>query len=424
MAATLIATPGSEEEAQRSEGIGKAAQGLIDVESSQTIFKLETSSVYGSAFAFPQIARSSGYRSVFVSLWIRAYMALGLNYLVQFALVMFVGEATQIMNPLGGQMHLCDFGADLDVCEGPEAPFLPRCTGPGGTQFSPSRLYGYTQWAVQKFAKQALLDVLPDQEDLINEKVDPGEYGLENRSCRWLCLLLFALSVNHEIQVCFRMIAMFWYLPSDPGKCDWIEVDKQQQVSYRIAGMPIHWKLITGLTVLIPKVTLCYFVLLEGTTLLMDTSGILDTVLGAMSMAFILNVDEMLHDCMITLAGRNVIDQIQQGLPDEPDPPGTAEDAEAGATYHAKGPKFFDLLRQVVPLRLLLTLVVMAVFVDRYYQFKCVYKEELGMWVSKDMYLPTRASYSLTDFLFNGIFQTVERSSEPFWTMPTPSLLK
>ena len=35
-------------------------------------------------------------------------------------------------------------------------------------------------------------------------------------------------------------------------------------------------------------------VLLEGTTLLLDTSGILDTVLGAMSMAFILEVDEML----------------------------------------------------------------------------------------------------------------------------------
>ena len=36
------------------------------------------------------------------------------------------------------------------------------------------------------------------EEDVIEEKVDPGEYGLENRSCRWLCLFLFVLSVNHE----------------------------------------------------------------------------------------------------------------------------------------------------------------------------------------------------------------------------------
>ena len=79
-----------------------------------------------------------------------------------------LGEATQIMAPLGGQllcltgmfpcvstyrltdflsrymlvngpsfgkslrMHLCDFGADLDMCKGPDADFQPRCTGPGG----------------------------------------------------------------------------------------------------------------------------------------------------------------------------------------------------------------------------------------------------------------------------------------------------
>ena len=89
-----------------------------------------------------------------------------------------------LLCPLVARMHLCDFGADLDVCKGPDAEFEPRCTGPGGreekvprsvsiekcgqrqrrrfrdnshagTQFSPSRLYGYTQWAVQKFTKQA-----------------------------------------------------------------------------------------------------------------------------------------------------------------------------------------------------------------------------------------------------------------------------
>ena len=29
------------------------------------------------------------------------------------------------------------------------------------------------------------------------------------------------------------------------------------------------------------------------------------------------------------------------------------------------------------------------------------------MWVSKDMYTPQRASYGLTDFIFNGFFNTV-----------------
>eukprot|EP00439_Symbiodinium_sp_Y106_P057392 s2759_g8.t1 len=441
--------PRGETQADHSEAIEKAAQKLVEVEDNQTVFRLEKSSVYGSAIAFPQIARSSGYKGMFVSLWIRSYMALGLNYFVQMALVMFVGEATQIMNPLGGQMHLCDFGADLDVCKGPDAEFLPRCTGPGGTQFSPSRLYGYTQWAVQKFTKQALLDVMPEQEDVINAKVDPGEYGMENSTCRWLCLLLFVMSVNHEIQICFRMLAMLWKLPSDPAKCHWIESNSSsEKFVFRIAGMPCHWKLITGIIVFIPKLALCYFVLLEGTTLLLDTSGILDTVLGAMSMAFILEVDEMLHDSMITHAGRwildNMLDFRKEHLADKDEEDGkqyvasakryNADEKKDGTTSQGaplreepvqerKGHEasYGDLLRQLVPLRLIMTLVVMAIFTERYYRFKCVYKDELGMWVSKDMYTPQRASYGLTDFIFNGFFNTVGHdSNEPFWTMPTP----
>lgn len=37
------------------------------------------------------------------------------------------------------------------------------------------------------------------QEDAINEKVDPGEYGMENFSCRAVCLFLFTLFVMHEM---------------------------------------------------------------------------------------------------------------------------------------------------------------------------------------------------------------------------------
>ena len=36
------------------------------------------------------------------------------------------------------------------------------------------------------------------QEDTINAKVDPGEYGIENFRCRLVCLFLFTMSVMHE----------------------------------------------------------------------------------------------------------------------------------------------------------------------------------------------------------------------------------
>mmetsp|Transcript_8054 Transcript_8054/g.18836 ORF Transcript_8054/g.18836 Transcript_8054/m.18836 type:complete len:423 (-) Transcript_8054:148-1416(-) len=412
--------PTDEQSVERLEGLEKAADLLLQVERSQTVFKLEKSSVYGSAVAFPQIARSSGYKTVFVTLWLRSWMALAVNYLVQGSLVMLVGEATQIMAPLGGQMHLCDFGAHLDECEGPGGTWIPECTGPGGTQFAPPRLYGYTQWAVQKFIKQALLDVVPDQEEVINDKVDPGEYGLENRGCRWLCLFLFVLSVNHEIQVCLRMLMMLWWLPSNPGESEWIVI-KDGNVKYRIAGMPCIWKFITFLVVFIPKLALVHFVLLEGTLLLMDSSGILDTILGAMSLSFILDVDEMLHSAMITNAGLHVLDKIE----DMEEKPGRAAEVEASETAAAAADKtsWWPLVRQLIPVRLVIALVVMAFFTGRYYEFKCVYKEDLNMFVSKDMYLPKRASYSFTDFIFNGLFHTVGKSEEPFWTMPTPEHL-
>ena len=41
------------------------------------------------------------------------------------------------------------------------------------------------------------------------------------------------------------------------------------------------------------------------------------------------------------------------------------------------------------------------------WQIQLCSEDELGMWVSKDMYTPQRASYGLTDFIFNGFFNTV-----------------
>ena len=35
-----------------------------------------------------------------------------------------------------------------------------------------------------------------------------------------------------------------------------------------------------------------------------------------------------------------------------------------------------------------------------------VLQDEWHLWVSKDMYTPSRASYSLSDFILNGFFQT------------------
>jgi len=402
------------------EDVAVEAEKLLALDVRKVVFHLETGSVYGTAIAFPQLARCSNYNKVFIALWIRAWLALALNLFLQLSLVVFVGEATQVMNPLGGMMHLCDFGATLDTCKGPDE-VVDGCVGPGGTQFAPPRLYGYTQWAVQKFTKQALLDVLPDQEDAINTKVDPGEYGIENYWCRFVCLFLFTLSVLHEIVTCLRMALLLWSVPSSGKELAWIthKYDdrlRRNVAKYRVGGMPVYWKVIIFLLVFLPKLALCHFVLLEGTLLLMDTSGILDGVLGALSMSFVLGIDEMLYDAMTSAAATSIMKRLEQALEEEETAQEQAEDA---GKVHPKQTFWCSiaLIRQIIPARVVATLAVMAFYVSRYYWFKCKWSDQWQMWVSKDMYAPQGASYSLGDFVLNGFFKTVPHGSEPFWTM-------
>eukprot|EP00913_Durusdinium_trenchii_P018994 g17850.t1 len=72
-----------------------------------------------------------------------------------------------------------------------------------------------------------------------------------------------------------------------------------------------------------------------------------------------------------------------------------------------------SLLRQIFPLRLMMALVVMFIYVTRYYQFKCKWSDCGG-----DMYLPERATYSMGDFVLNGLYHTIPHQEKPFWTMP------
>lgn len=78
--------------------------------------------------------------------------------------------------------------------------------------------------------------------------------------------------------------------------------------------MPIYWKVISMLMIFLPKLALCHYVLLEGTLLLMDTSGIMDCVLGALSLSFVLDVDEMLFDTMHTTAARKIMESLELNL--------------------------------------------------------------------------------------------------------------
>merc|ERR1740121_1668327 len=138
----------------------------------------------------PQIARSAGWPWTLTGLAIRSFFFLALNIGLQAFLLAMIGEEQLFMYPFAGQMHLCDFGANIDQC-----PDGPNCKGPGGTTFSYPRLYSYDIWSTRIFLRDSLSTIFPHKADIINSIADPGEYGLENQYIRLACIFIFVMHV-------------------------------------------------------------------------------------------------------------------------------------------------------------------------------------------------------------------------------------
>eukprot|EP00928_Gymnodinium_smaydae_P043743 TRINITY_DN29256_c0_g1_i1.p1 TRINITY_DN29256_c0_g1~~TRINITY_DN29256_c0_g1_i1.p1 ORF type:complete len:459 (+),score=64.64 TRINITY_DN29256_c0_g1_i1:66-1379(+) len=407
---------------------------LVDLETDSK-YGIEKRSVYGSALAVPQIARTLGYNRALVILSLRVWLSLFMNIALQLLLVCFIGEATQIMAPLGGEMHLCDFGKNLDACPGE-----PHCTGPGGTLYTRTRLYGYTQWAIQKFTRDALLQIMPDKQEQIEAHVDPGEYGMENYQCRLLCIFIFTMSLVNEVFACFNMAVMLWFLPTDPAKSNWIQFSEERNIRlsnsnnnargrkkclYKVAGMPAHWKVFNFFVVLGPKVALLHYVLWMGILFLMDTSGITDLVLGAMSMTFVLSLDEVIYDIFTSSSTKYIMDELDvyreessstDHLPSDSDPTESKRMLERSGNEQHPQLRWRKLLWTFFPRKWIMTGVVMAAYIARYYSTKCIWNGHT--YVSKDMYLPHTSTYHVWDFVMDGVLHTIQRSKTPFWSMP------
>merc|ERR1719375_2832835 len=94
-----------------------------------------------------------------------------------------------VMERFSGQMNLCDFGAHIEQCH--EEHAASGCIGPAGTRYTASRLYSWPQWSARKFVQESLKSLFPDKVHDIEEKVDIGEYGLEDYWCRTASVFVF-----------------------------------------------------------------------------------------------------------------------------------------------------------------------------------------------------------------------------------------
>jgi len=418
--------PRTDEENNAYLGCAKALDFLLLQEKVGSVGP-EKGSVYGAAVVIPQIARSAGWPGSMLALTIRCYCFLLINILLQGFLLSMIGEVQHFMNSFAGKMHLCDFGADLQNC-----PDGPNCRGPGGTAYTFSRLYGYDVWSTRSFIRDSLKAVFPHHKDEIDAAADPGEYGLENYYCRLVCCFIFMMGVLSDLRQSLNTLRLLYYIPTqnepwvryespewgDHRYCksvhDWRELNL---VKFVVAGMPLSWKLVNFLVVFLPKISIWLILVNSGFHFLMETAGIVDVIMNAMALTFILNLDEMVFVTLTTVAVQHMVDNTEDMPLFEESILEDEEEDQILLRYEQDElgrNKYKSFLNILVPKRLLTCIVLMPVFLFKYYWSNCIRGPD-GSWFSQPMFVPADISFRPWNYIFSGI---EVKEKVPFWTMP------
>jgi hypothetical protein len=384
--------------------------------------------IYGSAIALPQFARSLEWPVSLQRSVIRGYFFLALNIYVQASLLYYVSKEDQVVSKFGGQMHLCNFGANMANC-----PDAPGCVGPSGTRYTYSRLYSFAAIVDRQFVKDSLLQVFPEHADSIRKHVDVGEYGLESSSCRLLCVFLFMIEMISEFFTIYDMLALLYSVPTADESWvtyevpsweakervkeikGWSELDLVQM---KVAGMPMRWKIINVVFVVTPKIILWKCLCEVGVSFLMETSAMDDLIVNSVALGFILSIDEVFFQTltkdsvrymMMSLQAYDLYDTSALELySDEQALERDAETHKSGWTCR----KFLDL----VPLRLVVAMAWTVVFVSEYYRRHCQVGKD-GTMISKAVYIPQSFSISIFRVFFPRFFPA-DLEDEAAWEPP------
>mmetsp|Transcript_1470 Transcript_1470/g.2731 ORF Transcript_1470/g.2731 Transcript_1470/m.2731 type:complete len:440 (-) Transcript_1470:112-1431(-) len=404
----------------------KLTRGMSFLDREHTVC-VESGSVYGAAMLMPQLARTAGWTRELTSRMVASYLMLLLCIFLHLELLKFISKEEKIMDGFGGQMYLCDFGANIYGCKGDE------CLGPGGTKMTAPRLYSWNAWALRGFVRDTLTSLFPNMEDQIDMVADPGEYGLESYTCRLLCVVIFIISIMPEMQLCIDMTRLAFLIPSRNEP--WLELVENgnekddadtcsEKVKVKVAGMSYFWKAVNFFVVLVPKAILLYMTANAGLTFLMETAGMDDIIVNSVAMGFLLSLDELIVDAFLAKSTDNLTEQCE---PFDYVERADAERLDNDETMHLFGDKqktdsaqgFCQLLAEIFFKRLVkffVTVLLLAFFLGKYYLDHCEYKG--GQWVSKPASAPLSLKFDIANMFT--IFP-VPKEESPYWTMPEPS---
>jgi len=392
---------------------------------------VETGSVYGVVVALPQISRSCGWPRGLTFVCVRGYFALFVNLVLQGWLIYLIRMESMVFDKYSGKMFVCDFGANLANC-----PDGDGCVGPDGTKYTPSRLYDYGAWSTRNYVRDSLYALFPDKHAEIEKNVDPGEFGMENPYCRLLCVFIFIMSLTSELE---RIIEGIWLMLAIPNKAEpWVRYEKPSwadkehvklvhgwteldMVKIKIAGMPLHWKIINVLLVLLPKSFLWLNILKAGTSLLMDTGCIDDIIINSTALGFVLCIDELVFTTLTNTQTTTILNKLEDFPLFSVDQHENMEDHEA-ISNHEENEKSASLMKKLksmtrmVPLNAIICSFTWVCAIMWYYTEHCTQTSD-GTWVSKDIHVPRIVTLTWGQVFFPSIF-SIPTEKDPAWSMP------
>merc|ERR1712232_986680 len=213
-----------------------------------------------------------------------------------------------------------------------------------------------------------------------------------------------------EIGALAQYVRLLWQVPTDAeswiqypcfeGGEDGIDIEEQstidpwERVKFQVAGIPLGWKLFYIVVLVIPRAMILHFVLYEGVELLMETAGITDSVLSAVSMTFIADIGGMIFRTLAPRPVPEIMSRLRQ--------PSTPRKDKVN-------PPWWFL---ILPGKVLLMCFVLAAYLSHYYSENCTRSAD-GTWVSKDMHQPQSTRYTLENLLLHN----EQVAKAPFWSM-------
>jgi hypothetical protein len=186
----------------------------------------------------------------------------------------------------------------------------------------------------------------------------------------------------------------------------------------KMAGMPMHWKVVSLVFVTLPKMLLWIFTLRCGVLFIMETADIDNVVVNATALGFILNIDELLFECVTNPQTRYMLRHMECVS--------ASPSGDSCYSSHLQRPQedANELIERsevrrtklsvAIPVRLLACVAITLVLLTEYYTRKCMRTED-GVMVSVPMHLPKSTNYNLLSAFFPVLFP-FETEEEPFWT--------